>query len=246
MKKIALVTIALLTMSIYPVNATVINEGFESEGILPLGWSLSGAAYLWTRTDDCSGYGIGTGCAKADFYNAVNGKYQDLITLTCTPTGTNDSLYFDHAYATSNPPATDSMVIWTSVNGGASWNHFMLLEGGNKGPLNTGGGTSDLYVPDPTEWATKKYALPAGTNKIKFTAYSEWGEQSLPGQYQSQVPSAGYGCLCNRYYQSGNISECFSHSAGFGEKHGHQCGIVPGQFENSLQRQRSVFPERER
>ncbi len=169
----------------------ILNEGFEAEVFPPLGWSISGAAYMWSRTDLCSAYGVGTGCAKADFYNAyLSANIQDLITFVCTPTGANDSLYFDHAYAT-NAGVKDSLTIWTSTDGGSNWAHLICLYGT---PLNTGGSVAEPFVPDPTQWDTKKYALPAGTNMIKFTAYSEWGNNLYLDNVQVKYPQQTYGC----------------------------------------------------
>ena len=153
----------------------ILNESFENEFFPPIGWTLSGTANLWSRSDLCSGYGIGTGSAKADFYSFSSGKYQDLITFVCTPSGSNDSLYFDHAYASYPGDYTDSLVIWTSIDGGSNWVYLICLEGGKGGPLNTGGVESSSYVPESDEWATKKYALPAGTDRMKFVGYSDFG-----------------------------------------------------------------------
>jgi hypothetical protein len=52
---------------------------------------------------------------------------------------------------------------------------LISLAGGNSGPLVTATATNDLFVPTPSQWATKRYLLPVGTNKIKFTAITAFG-----------------------------------------------------------------------
>jgi thiol-disulfide isomerase/thioredoxin len=151
------------------------NEGFESSVFPPNGWSLSGTAGLWARTTDCSGYGTGAAAARADFYNNSAGVTQQLNTPTFFPASlAGDSLFFDHAYATYSGE-NDRLQIYTSTNGGTNWTSLILLNGGTAGPLNTGGTTTGYFVPTAGQWATKKYALPVGTNRVRFTAISAYG-----------------------------------------------------------------------
>jgi hypothetical protein len=83
-------------------------------------------------------------------------------------------LFFDHAYATYSGE-NDRLQIYTSTNGGTNWTSLILLNGGTAGPLNTGGTTTGYFVPTAGQWATKKYALPVGTNRVRFTAISAYG-----------------------------------------------------------------------
>ena len=154
-------------------------EDFEPAIFPPAGWSLSGSAALWSRYVGCSGYGSGSAAARADFYNISSGT-QDMITTEFWPSVTGDSLFFDHAYASYNTnPAqyVDSLTIWTSNNAGSSWTKLVGLKGGYTGPLNTGGATSGQFVPNSSQWATKKYALPVGTNKVRFRAHTAFGNE---------------------------------------------------------------------
>ncbi|MBS1494065.1 MAG: Omp28-related outer membrane protein [Bacteroidetes bacterium] len=155
-------------------EALSLNQDFDNTSFPPAGWTLAHtAAYDWIRTSYASGYGQGTSCAMFDFYDYASGSF-DLITPTLPLAITGDSLKFDHAYA----PATsenDQLQISTSTDNGATWTVLITLNGGSSGPLRTGAPTQHLYVPTASEWATKTYALPAGTNKVKFTAISAFG-----------------------------------------------------------------------
>jgi len=155
-------------------TALSLNEDFDNTSFPPAGWTLAHTgAYDWLRTSYCSGYGSGTASAMFDFYDYSSGTY-DLITKQFTPSGASDSLRFDHAYA----PATnenDQLSVFTSTDNGSTWVLLINLAGGSAGPLRTGTPTSDLFVPTPSQWATKRYILPVGTNKIKFSAISAFG-----------------------------------------------------------------------
>jgi hypothetical protein len=142
----------------------------------PSGWQVSNTAqYNWIRTSYCSGYGQGTASAMCDFYDYASGNL-DLITSTIPVTTAGDSLVFDHAYATANTGApVDRLDIYTSTNGGSSWTLLISLAGGAGGPLVTHSPTDHLFVPAASEWATKRYVLPVGTNKIKFEGVTAFG-----------------------------------------------------------------------
>lgn len=158
--------------------AAIMVQDFESTSFPPDKWSLAGLYSLWSRSTSCSGYGTGTASAKADFYNVGVGRSQDLITISLYPSSGTDSLKFDHAYATYSTTGggeKDSLRVSTSTDGGSSWSVLVNLAGGRFGALNTGGYTTSEFVPTAAQWATKTYTLPAGTNKVKFTALSQNG-----------------------------------------------------------------------
>lgn len=151
-------------------------EDFEPAIFPPAGWSLAGSAALWSRFNGCSGYGSGSAAALADFYNISSGT-QDMITTEFWPSVAGDSLIFDHAYAAYSSSYIDSLTIWTSTNGGGNWTKLIGLRGGPSGPLNTGGTTTNQFVPNSSQWATKRYALPVGTNKVLFRAHTAYGNE---------------------------------------------------------------------
>ncbi len=177
MKKILIAISVVVLISVVSFAATM-TQDFESSAFPPNGWSLAGSYTLWSRSIACSGFGTGTASAKADFYNVGVGRSQDLITIDLYPATATDSLKFDHAYATyssSGGGEKDSLRISTSTDGGSVWTVLVDLPGGRFGSLNTGNYITSPFVPTAGQWATKTYTLPTGTNKIKFTALSQNG-----------------------------------------------------------------------
>ena len=151
-------------------------EDFSSATFAPTNWNIefTGTQY-WTRST-VSGYGVGTGAAKFDFWTASAGTTQSLVTLTFGNSVSGDSLRFDNAYAPYTDGSTDSLEILTSTNGGTNYSSLVRLWGNNTtGNLNTTAASGSLFTPTSGQWATKRYSLPAGTNKIKFRARSGFG-----------------------------------------------------------------------
>lgn len=155
-------------------GAFYIWQDFDNPNFPPSGWTIYTTNYInWDWTIMCSAYGLGYGSAKANFNDANVGMNFDLITPQFTAAVAGDSLIFDHAYATYT--ATDQLQIMYSTNGGTSWTQLVLLNGGTSGELVTAPPTGAAFVPTSTQWATKRYSLPVGTNKIKFTGIGAWG-----------------------------------------------------------------------
>jgi hypothetical protein len=149
-------------------------QDFENPMFPPMGWSITNSSgYNWVRTVVCSGYGQGTSAIKADFFDYQTGTF-DLISQTIPASGAGDSVKFDHAYATYQTE-NDQLSIYTSSNNGSSWNLLITLNGGASGPLVTAPGTAQCFVPTSSQWATKQYALPTGTNKVKFSGVTAYG-----------------------------------------------------------------------
>jgi hypothetical protein len=117
---------------------------------------------------------VGIGSAWAAFYGFASGANFSLITSNFIPSLAGDSLKFDHAYATYQTE-NDRLQISTSTDGGTTWTILITLDGGVSGPLVTAPPTQNEFVPTASQWATKKYALPVGTNMIKFTGISAYG-----------------------------------------------------------------------
>jgi hypothetical protein len=154
--------------SMYP-NIT----DFETAAFPPSCWSLNFVP--WVRYAYASAYGTGTGSAMADFYHLTNGNVLELISPSLDLSSMPFPLVkFDHAYAT-NTVQVDSLQLWASSDSGATYNLLTNWAGGPNGPLNTGGTSAGLFVPANSQWATKKVALPPGTNRIKFRGISQYG-----------------------------------------------------------------------
>jgi len=169
---------------------TYILQEFEQTTFPPAGWTSQGTgAAVWTRTTDASGYGAGTGSAFADFYSISAGGTFHLISPTFPATSAGDSVRFDHAYATYQTE-NDQLQISTSTNGGSTWVTLITLAGGVSGPLVTAPPQSAAFVPGASQWATKSYALPVGTNKVRFTGISAYGNNLYVDNIMIGLPYA--------------------------------------------------------
>lgn len=153
-------------------SLTEFSESFEAVTFPPTCWSLTGSS-SWVRSAACSGYGVGLASAKADFYNISSGVAFSLVSPNFNLA--NPQLSFDHAYATYSTQV-DKLVIYYSTNNGSSFTQLEQLLGGASGPLNTAGAySSGAFTPSSTQWATKTYLLPVGTNAIKLEGVSAYG-----------------------------------------------------------------------
>jgi hypothetical protein len=189
--------------------AGYMHADFENVMFPPAGWSVANTSgYNWIRTSYTSAYGIGSACALVDFYDIPSGSF-DLITNTFPATTSGDSLVFDHAY-TCATSENDQLSIYTSTNGGSSWTLLINLPGGASGPLTTAPPTYKLFIPTPSQWATKRYALPAGTNCVKFTAITAFGN--------------------NLYFDNVRIGSQFGTDVGANAVFSPKWGITQGSF----------------
>ncbi|MBS1518819.1 MAG: Omp28-related outer membrane protein [Bacteroidetes bacterium] len=167
-----------LIISLFLVSVTeasvYIDQDFENPVFPPAGWQVTNTAgYNVVRTTYCSGYGTGVASAVVDFYDYSSGIF-DLITPSFSAASGTDSVKFDHAYAPASNE-NDRLEIYTSTDNGTTWTLLIQLAGGASGPLHTASATFDLFVPTAAQWATKKYSLPAGTNRIKFSSITAFG-----------------------------------------------------------------------
>jgi hypothetical protein len=152
--------------------AGYLHADFENVMFPPAGWTVANTSgYNWIRSSYTSAYGLGSACAIVDFYDIPSGNF-DLITNTFPATVSGDSLLFDHAY-TCATSENDQLSIYTSTNGGTTWTLLINLPGGASGPLTTAPPTWKLFIPTPSQWATKRYALPIGTNCVKFCIWQQ-------------------------------------------------------------------------
>ena len=156
------------------------SENFELTTFPPSCWTKT-ASPTWARSAACSGYGIGTASAKADFYNYSSPAPFDLISLPYSSgTLVSPQLKFDYAYAAyddAGGPYVDQLDVYYSTNNGVSYTLLLAMPGGLTGILNTYGPTSlsSAFVPTAAQWASQSLSLPSGTNSIKFTATSAFG-----------------------------------------------------------------------
>jgi hypothetical protein len=150
-------------------------EGFTDAAFPPANWSITATGTVYWTRNTVSSYGIGTGSAKFDFWSAASGTTQSLNSLTFGNTIANDTLRFDEAYAPYTS-GTDSLILYSSTNAGSTFTRFATFWGNAAGgPLNTAPTATSAFTPTSTQWATKKCALPVGTNQVRFTSYSGFG-----------------------------------------------------------------------
>ncbi|MCB0729185.1 MAG: hypothetical protein KDD00_17100, partial [Ignavibacteriae bacterium] len=132
----------------------------------------------WSR-NDASAYGIGSGSAKFDFYNASNNENQSIVSDDFDASVAGTYLTFDEAYAPYTNPdfGPDTLLVEASDNSGGSYTILATLIGraDGTGELNTAPSNASAFTPGSSEWAPKIYPLPVGTNKIRLKAKSGWG-----------------------------------------------------------------------
>ncbi|MCX6305637.1 MAG: T9SS type A sorting domain-containing protein [Bacteroidetes bacterium] len=160
-------------------NATVapFNEGFEQVSFVPNCWTstaVSGLS-LWGLNTSTSGYGAGSKSAVAAFYSQAAGRTYDLLTMPFDISSlTSPVLRFDYAYATFTGEI-DELDVYFSTDYGITWSMLLAMPGGTNGILNTGGISTSIFTPNPSQWATQRLSLPAGTTMIRFRATSAYG-----------------------------------------------------------------------
>lgn len=191
MKKIftASVFLLFLTSFIYSSGTVFMLADFENTSFPPAGWTVANTSnYNFIRTTYASGYGAGLSCAVADFYDYASGNF-DLVTRSFPNSTSGDSLIFDHAY-TTGAAENDRLDVYYSTDNGSSWTLLVSYLGGPSGPLKTAPATYDLFVPTASQWATKRNALPVGTNKVKFTGVTAFGNNLYLDNIRVGVPYA--------------------------------------------------------
>lgn len=161
----------------FRIVAAPLAEGFTPATFPPLNWSFdfTGINY-WKRVSQSS-YLIGTGSAKFEYLSATAGTIQILTTLNFDATNFTDSLLFDYAHAYYNSISRDSLFIEASSNSGNNFTRIASL-GSNSTPfasLSTVSTQTEFIPTQASQWGTKRYALPVGTNKLRFVAKSGFG-----------------------------------------------------------------------
>jgi hypothetical protein len=158
-----------------PTVSAPFTEGFELPAFPPQCWSKTAGPPAWTRSFTVSAFGTGSGSALANFLNISQPTPFELMTFTFNATGLYQPLLkFNYAYATYSVEV-DSLKLYYSTNGGATYTLLAGLAGGPGGILNTGGAVTVPFVPTSGQWGTYSVTLPPGTDKIRFTAISAWG-----------------------------------------------------------------------
>ncbi len=188
-------------------GVTNLSEDFSS-AFPPSGWTFQFSGTNYWIGSTASAYGSGNGSAEFNFWSATSGTNQSMFTpVFSTPTISGDSLEYDYAYAPYTDGSTDSIIIETSTDGGSSYSVLVKLYGRNNASgnfaLNTTSASGSQFVPSANQWQSKKWALPTGTNRVKFRARSGYGNNfyvdninvssfSLYTQYNIKLIPEGY------------------------------------------------------
>lgn len=165
------------TTQMAPITTFPWTETVETNSTSLAGWTQAAGSGSWDVFSGASAYGIGTQSFRAPFYS-ISGTtpfhlYSPSIDISALA---SPQLTFDYAYATYSGEI-DQMDVYYSTDGGGSYSLLLSMPGGTAGILNTGGTVTSVFVPTSTQWATQILALPSGTNKLRFTATSAYGNQ---------------------------------------------------------------------
>jgi len=167
-----------------------LDQDFVDPSFPPPFWSLAnggGTTQYWSR-NAIGGYQTGVGSAKYDYWTA--GTATPLQTLTSNQfppvASPNNYLRFNYAHAyylAGTTLAPDSCIIETSINNGTTWTRLIgmgasqtLTSGVNSLPgMSTLASQSSFTPILASNWATKVFAMPVGTNKVRFATKSGFG-----------------------------------------------------------------------
>jgi hypothetical protein len=163
-------------------NFSIINlklcEGFSGSAFPPYNWTISGTGSSYWSLATVSSYGFGTGSARFNFYSAASGLISDITTFQFDPSPIGDSLKIDIAHAYYGATYIDTLKIDVSTDNGVTFTNLWTLWSSTNftdpHALSTVSQTG-LFTPTSSQWKTRKYLLPTGTNKVRFNAISGFG-----------------------------------------------------------------------
>ncbi len=158
-------------------NQPPLCEQFTTSTFPPTNWTLTNGGTYWSW-NSVSGFGVGSGSATYDMWDAPAGEDEALITYSFAGVPSSTPLNMDIAYApypSNGPPAQDSLIILASTDGGSTYSSIARL-----GPLNmeTSPATDNQFTPAANEWKKISYVLPTGTNKLQFLGRSRFGNNA--------------------------------------------------------------------
>lgn len=172
------------------VGLLPLDQDFVSTTFPPAFWGLDnggGTTQYWTR-NDVGGYQTGVGSAKYDFWTAGTTTPLQSLTSNQFPavTAPTNYLRFNYSqayYLSGTTLAPDSCIIETSTNNGTSWTVLVrmgasqtLSSGTNSSPVMSTVASQASFTPTlASDWATKVFAMPVGTNKVRFVGKSGFG-----------------------------------------------------------------------
>ena len=151
-----------------------------------------------------SGYSVGTGSARFNFYSIQDLDQPTLTSPIFAPVGPGTNVVFDVAGVTYTGGEIDTIVLEESNDSGATWTTVVTMDNNPAGGvLNTFGApgtTSSNFVPTAAQWATLSYSVTAGSNRIRFRGISGFGNNVFLDnvKYGTGLPAShsvyGSGC----------------------------------------------------
>ncbi|MCB9169889.1 MAG: T9SS type A sorting domain-containing protein [Flavobacteriales bacterium] len=158
-------------------SATPFPEDFSSGTLTDNCWSSDNGTYL--TYDAASAYGMGTGSARWNFYNASDGTEMNLTSPAFAALVGGEMLSFDVAGATYTGGEVDHIIVEESNDGGSNWTTVVDMDNDESpaGLLNTGGAQGGSFTPTSAQWSHLTYALSAGTNRVRFRGVSNFGNR---------------------------------------------------------------------
>lgn len=170
------------------ISLLPLDQKFSETSFPPLFWSLEYTGTLYWSRETPSAFGSGIGSARFKYWSAEGGTTQSIISNQFSPIGNGPyNLIFDYAYRFyldgGGILAQDSLGIFTSTNNGTTWTLIQTLKStqipqtgiNSTTNLTTASGSGEYTSPANNEWATKIFPLAQGVNKVKFTAWSAYG-----------------------------------------------------------------------
>ena len=191
-----------------PMSTPSAVQDWSTGVVTPNCWSISNPVGTYLPAySTASGYGVGTGSAGFNFYNASNTYELVLTSPTFAAVGAGTDVYFDAAGATYIGGEIDHMLLEESNDGGTTWTLIAdLTNEPVNGALNTGGATSSPFVPTAAQWTSLHYPLTAGTNRVRFHGVSNYGNVCYVDNVSIGVPPSArnttYGGGCDGYTMS--------------------------------------------
>ena len=175
------------------VNKSILGyvyQDFEEAAFPPTGWNLvllPGSTSYWSRVNTCSGFGIGTAAAKFNYYGATSGNSEAVVSPVFTPSVAGDLLTFDVAHA-AYTTEDDQLWVEVSSDSGTTWTAIDTLHGNVVGDFSTAPAQTASFVPTASQWATKTYSLPVGTNQVRLKAVSGYGNNGYVDNIKIGTP----------------------------------------------------------
>jgi hypothetical protein len=152
---------------------------FAPTTFAPNCWTSTVSAFL-ARNPAVNAFGApGSGAAQWNFYNASAGTVLSLTSPSFTAVGAGQQLRFDIAGTayTADGVAIDSDIlnVEASTDGGATWTTLAAMSNNTGGDANTAPPQAANFVPTAAQWTSRAYAIPTGTNTVRFRGVSGFG-----------------------------------------------------------------------